>query len=160
MRLSATTFLVLALAAGPSFAQTNPVTRSVPVLTRAGAQAALSAAERLAGQAGDPAAVAVVDADGFLLAFDRMDGVRSGSGDLAIGKARSAALMQRPTEELEANVASGRVGLATAGLTALRGGAPLKVGGTVVGAVGVAGTKKEDDARTASSVAAGFGTGS
>ncbi|HVJ51142.1 MAG TPA: heme-binding protein [Aliidongia sp.] len=157
MRLFPILILVLLFADRPVFAQTAPLTRSVPVLTRAGAQSALQAAERLATESHDPAAIAVVDADGQLLAFDRMDDVRSGSGDLAIGKARSAALMQRPTEELEANVASGRVGLATAGLTALRGGAPLKVDGIVVGAVGIAGRSKEDDARTAAAVADGFG---
>jgi glc operon protein GlcG len=151
-----TSLLILAAAATPTLAlaQPEPLVRATPVLTQAGAQAALRSAERLARQSKDPAAIAVVDADGLLLAFTRMDGVRPGSVDLAIGKARSAALMQRPTEELEANVASGRVGLATAGLTALRGGAPLKAGGTVVGAIGIAGVKKEDDAATAAAVAA------
>ena len=160
MRLSIAPLLCLALA-GQALAQPGgadgPLTRPSSVLTQAGAHAALRLAERLSAQAGDPAAVAVVDADGLLLAFDRMDGVRPGSADLALGKARSAALLQRPTEELEANVAGGRVGLATAGLTALRGGAPLKAGGVIVGAVGVAGEQKEDDARTAAAVAAGFG---
>jgi glc operon protein GlcG len=96
----------------------------------------------------------VVDADGLLRAFERMDGARPGSVELAIGKARAAALMQRPTEELEENVAKGRVALATSGLTALRGGAPLKAGGVVVGAVGVAGTNKDNDPATAAAVAA------
>ncbi len=146
--------LAFAAAAAPALAQSAPLVRPAPILTQAGAQAALEMAERLTLQAKDPAAVAVVDADGLLLAFERMDGVRPGSVDLAIGKARSAALMQRPTEELEENVAKGRLGLATAGLTALRGGAPLKVGGVTVGAIGVAGVRKEDDAATAASVAA------
>lgn len=143
----------------PALAVGQPATRPSAALTQAGAEAALQAAERLAGQANDPAAIAVVDADGLLMAFVRMDGVRPGSVELAIGKARSAALMQRPTTELEANVAGGRVGLATAGLTALGGGAPLKVGGETVGAVGVAGLKKEDDVTNAAAVAAAFPTG-
>jgi glc operon protein GlcG len=157
MRASVVLFFVLATV-GPALAQPAPLTRPSLALTQAGAQSALRMAERLATQARDPAAIAVVDADGVLLAFERMDDVRPGSGDLAIGKARSAALMQRPTEELEANVAAGRLGLATAGLSTLRGGAPLKVGGLVVGAVGLAGIRKEDDARSALAVAAGFGT--
>jgi glc operon protein GlcG len=149
--------ILLSVIATPALAQAGGPTRPTLVLTQAGAEAALRSSERLSTQAGDPAAIAVVDADGMLLAFRRMDGVRPGSGDLAIGKARSAALMQRPTEELEANVAGGRVALATAGLTALRGGAPLSVNGVVVGAVGVAGTRKEDDAHTAAAVADSFG---
>src|ERR1700727_558127 len=103
MRLVPLLIPALLFADRSGFAQTAPLTRSVPVLTRAGAQSALQAAERLATESRDPAAVAVVDADGLLLAFDRMDDVRPGSGELAIGKARSAALMQRPTEEREAN---------------------------------------------------------
>jgi glc operon protein GlcG len=149
--------LVLVAAAAPALAQPQGLTRQTLTLSQAGAEAALRSAERLSAQAGDPAAIAVVNADGRLLAFLSMDGVRPGSADLAIGKARAAAMMQRPTEELEANVAAGRVALATSGLTALRGGAPLKVDGLFVGAVGVAGTRKEDDARTAAAVSASFG---
>ena len=153
----ALTFVALLGSARSASAEVEPLTRQATVLTHAGAQAALRSAERLSAQAGDPSAVAVVDADGVLLAFDRMDGVRSGSGELAIGKARAAALLQRPTAELEANVAGGRVGLATAGLTALRGGAPLKLGGSTLGAVGIAGERKENDAAIAAAVAASFG---
>jgi len=147
-------FLFAATLATPVLAQSEPPVRTVPVLTEAGAQAALKEAVRLAREAKDPAAIAIVDADGVMLAFLRMDGVRAGSVDLALGKARTAALMQRPTDELEDNVAKGRVGLATAGLTALRGGAPLKAGGVTVGAIGIAGTRKEDDAATAAAVSA------
>ena len=126
------------------------------MLTLAGAQTALHEAERLAERSHDAAAIAVVDADGLLLAFERMDGVRPGSVELAIGKARAAAMMQRPTGELEANVSAGRVALATSGLVALCGGAPLRVGAEVVGAVGVAGMKKEDDEVAADATAASF----
>jgi glc operon protein GlcG len=148
--------LVAAALAAPALAVGEPATRPSAALTQAGAQAALQAAERLARQANDPAAIAVVDTDGLLMAFVRMDGVRPGSVELAIGKARTAALMQRPTAELEANVATGRVGLATAGLTALGGGAPLKIGAETVGAIGVAGLKKEDDVTNSAAVAAAF----
>ena len=149
--------LALVASAAPAMAQPASYTRPTLALTQAGAEAALRSAEQLASQSGDPAAIAVVNTDGRLLAFLSMDGVRPGSADLAIGKARAAALMQRPTEELESNVAGGRVALATSGLTALRGGAPLKVNGVFVGAIGVAGTRKEDDAKTAAAVSASFG---
>lgn len=151
--------LIAVALAVPALAVGEPATRPSAALTQAGAEAALQAAERFARQANDPAAIAVVDTDGLLMAFVRMDGVRPGSVELAIGKARSAALMQRPTAELEANVAGGRVGLATAGLTALGGGAPLKVGAETVGAIGVAGVKKEDDLANAAAVAAAFPAG-
>jgi len=148
-RLPALLFAAFALPAGA-----EPLIHTVPALTEAGVQSLLREAERLAQDAKDPAAIAIVDTDGLLLGFIRMDGARPGSVDLAIGKARTAALMERPTEEIEDNVAKGRTALATAGLTALRGGAPLKAGGVVVGGVGIASLRKEDDQSTAATVAA------
>ena len=66
-------------------------TISVMVLDRAGAQAVLQAAQESAQQRNAPSAIAVVDPAGDLLAFQRMDGVRPASADLAIQKARTAA---------------------------------------------------------------------
>ena len=80
--------LIAAALATPALAASEPATRPSAALTQAGAEAALQAAERLARQANDPAAIAVVDTDGLLMAFVRMDGVRPGSVELAIGKAR------------------------------------------------------------------------
>jgi uncharacterized protein GlcG (DUF336 family) len=44
-----------------------------------------------------PSAIAVVDFAGDLLAFERMDGVRSASAELAIETGRTAERLQRPT---------------------------------------------------------------
>ncbi|MDE1914544.1 MAG: heme-binding protein [Sphingomonadales bacterium] len=134
-------------------AHAAPLVTQAPTLSEAGAARALHEAESRAVSADAPSAIAIVDGAGMLLAFVRMDGVRPGSIDLAIGKARSAALMRRPTVELEENVAKGRTALATSGLTALRGGAPIVMDGVCVGAVGVAGTDKDKDAALAFQVA-------
>jgi glc operon protein GlcG len=64
----------------------------------------LQAAKASARQRHAPSAIAVVDPAGDLLAFERMDGVRPASADLAIGKARTAARLQRPTAEIEDNI--------------------------------------------------------
>jgi glc operon protein GlcG len=125
-----------------------------PTLSADGATLALAEAERLARASNAPSAIAIVDRAGTLLRFAKMDGVRVGSVDLAIGKAHAAAVMERPTVELEANVASGRIALATSGLLALRGGVPIVVGGACVGAVGVAGLNKDQDTMIADAVAA------
>jgi glc operon protein GlcG len=93
----------------------------------------------------------VVDPAGDLLAFQRMDGVRSASADLAIEKARTAARLQRSTAEIEDK---GRTAFVTAGILVLRGGMPIRVNGAVVGAVGVAGLSKETDAEIANTAAA------
>jgi glc operon protein GlcG len=82
-----------------------------------------------------------------------MDGVRPASGDLAIEKARTAARLQRPTEEIEDNINRGRTAFVTAGIAALRGGVPIRVNGQVVGAVGVASLSKETDTAIANAAA-------
>jgi glc operon protein GlcG len=128
-------------------------TINVMALDQGGAQTVLQAANESAQQRNAPSAIAVVDPAGDLLAFQRMDGVRPASADLAIEKARTAARLQRPTAEIEDNVNQGRTAFVTAGIPALRGGVPIRVNGAVVGAVGVAGLSKEIDAEIANTAA-------
>jgi glc operon protein GlcG len=132
----------------------NAQTTSVMVLDQAGAQAVLQAAIVSAQQRNAPSAIAVVDPAGDLLAFQRMDGVRPASADLAIQKARTAARLQRPTAEIENNINQGRTAFVSAGIMALRGGTPVRVDGEVVGAVGVAGLSSENDTEIARTAAA------
>jgi len=129
-------------------------TINVMALDQAGAQTVLQAAKENAEQRNAPSAIAVVDPAGDLLAFQRMDGVRPASAELAIEKARTAARLQRSTAEIEDNINQGRTAFVTAGIPVLRGGMPIRVNGAVVGAVGVAGLSKENDAETANTAAA------
>ena len=129
-------------------------TVSVMVLDQAGAQTVLQAAKESAQERNAPSAIAVVDPAGDLLAFERMDGVRPASADLAIQKARTAARLQRSTAEIEDNIDQGRTAFVTAEIMALRGGMPVQVNGQTVGAVGVAGLSKEHDTEIASTAAA------
>jgi glc operon protein GlcG len=123
-------------------------------LDQAGAQTVLQAARESAQQRNAPSAIAVVDPAGDLLAFRRMDRVRPASAGLAVEKARTAARLQRPTAEIEDNIDHGRTAFVTADIMALRGGAPIRVNGEVVGAVGVAGLDKETDTDIANTAAA------
>jgi glc operon protein GlcG len=131
-------------------------TISIVTLDQAGAQTVLQAARERAQQRNAASAIAVVDPAGDLLAFQRMDGVRPASAELAIEKARTAARLQRPTEEIEDNINRGRTAFVTAGIAALRGGVPIRVDGKVVGAIGVAGLSKETDTEIANTAAAGL----
>jgi glc operon protein GlcG len=109
-------------------------TINVLVLDQAGAQTVLRAARESAQQRNAPSAIAVVDPAGDLLAFQRMDGVRPASVDLAIEKARTAARLRRPTAEIEDSINQGRTAFVTANIAALRGGVPIRVSGEVVSA--------------------------
>ena len=94
-----------------------------------------------------PVSIAVVDPQGTLLAFARMDGAPAFSERLAIAKARTSATFGRPTADMDSLIAD-RPGFA-AGFLPLgpwfiaRGGAPIIVDRETVGAVGVSGNTAE-----------------
>ena len=140
----------------PAVCRAAALVQSVPTVTLAGAEVAMGAAAASAGRLEAPCAIAVVDRSGTPVAFESLDGVRPGSADLAIGKAHAAALLQRPTIEIENNTNQGRTAFVTAGLLALQDGAPLREGDMVVGAIGIAGINRDNDVRIADEAAAAF----
>ena len=86
-------------------------------------------------------AVAVVDPNGDLVYFYKMDDTQLGSIDIAINKARTAARLRRPTEDLWKMIQT-QAGayLATLGDFALAMGAfPLIENGKLIGAIGCSG---------------------
>jgi glc operon protein GlcG len=91
-------------------------------------------------------AVAIVDTDGELVFFERMDNTQSGSVHVAQEKARTAARFKRPTKAFEDALAGGRQAiLGLPGVTPLEGGIPLVVDGKIVGAIGVSGMTSQQD---------------
>jgi glc operon protein GlcG len=102
-------------------------------------------------------AVAVVDTAGYLVYFERMPETQLGSVEIAIEKAKAAALFRRPTKSFQDTLASGGQGLRILALTGampVEGGVPIIVGGKLVGAVGASGGASDQDGRTAQSGAA------
>jgi glc operon protein GlcG len=127
------------------------VTRNLPKLTLEGARAVMAAAQRRAVEIQRPMNIAVMDAGGHLLAFERMDGAKLSSIRIAILKARSSAVRAAPTAPSltgdQVNILlSAALAVASPGeLTPIRGGVPLIVDGQIVGAIGVsAGTEDQD----------------
>ena len=95
-------------------------------------------------------AIAVVDNHGFLVYYERMDDTQNGSVDVAIDKAKAAALYRRPTKAFEDGIAKGRNALlGLRGATPIEGGVPIMVGGKVLGGVGVSGANSDQDAAAA-----------
>ena len=97
-------------------------------------------------------AIAVVDTAGNLVYFEKMDGTQTGSVNVAMEKARSAALFKRPTKSFQDTVAQGGVGLRMLGLPGavpVEGGIPLMEGGRIIGAIGASGGTSEQDGQTA-----------
>jgi glc operon protein GlcG len=114
----------------------------------ADAKAVAAGAIETAEESGWLMAIAIVDTGGHLVYFEKMDGTQTGSVEVAIDKAKSAALFRRPTKVFEDGVAAGGQGirlLALRGAVPLDGGIPIIVQGEVVGGVGVSGGSGEQD---------------
>ncbi len=93
-------------------------------------------------------AVAVVDPNGDLVYYEKMDNTQLGSADVSIAKARSAARYKRPTKAFQDAVAAGGAGLRILGLQGavpLEGGIPIVVDGKIIGAIGVSGDSSDHD---------------
>jgi len=91
-------------------------------------------------------AVAVVDADGELVFFERMDNAQVGAVKVSQEKARTAARFKRPSKVFEDALVGGRQAiLGLPDVTPLEGGIPLLVDNKIVGAVGVSGATSQQD---------------
>jgi glc operon protein GlcG len=99
-----------------------------------------------------PVAIAVVDPGGHLVAFHRLDNTQLGSVNVAIEKAKTAALFRRPTKAFEDILAAGGSGLRILklpGATPLEGGLPIVIDRKIVGGIGVSGVQASQDAQVA-----------
>ena len=151
--------LALALCSGQALAQTtsNYLTPIGAPIGVEAARKAVAAAVAEAKKNGWLMAAAVVDPDGTLVYFERMDNVQAGSVAVAQGKARSAAIFKRPTKAFQDALAGGGLGLRVLGLQGavpLEGGLPLVADGKLVGAIGLSGDLSENDGKCAAAGAA------
>jgi uncharacterized protein GlcG (DUF336 family) len=97
-------------------------------------------------------AVAIVDPNGTLIYYEKMDNTQLGSAAVAIDKARSAALYKRPTKAFQDALASGGAGLRVMALRdaiPVEGGIPLVMDGKIVGAIGLSGANSDQDGQCA-----------
>src|SRR5438093_6788597 len=97
-------------------------------------------------------AIAIVDTAGNLVYFEKMDGTQTGSVQVSIEKARSAALFKRPTKAFQDTLAAGGAGLRMLGLEGavpVEGGFPIVMDGRIVGAIGASGGTSDQDGMSA-----------
>jgi glc operon protein GlcG len=121
---------------------------------RAVAAAAVTEARRLNAPGG---AIAVVDDGGAVLFVERLDNTFPAAANIAVDKARTAALFRRPSKVLEDAILSGRTTLLAVADAPLQGGEPIMEDGVVVGAVGVSGAASAaQDEEIAAAAAAHF----
>jgi glc operon protein GlcG len=121
-----------------------PRPQSIDVVT---ARRVLSAAIARAAAANVRVSVAVIDANGDLVAFERMDGAVAPSILISQGKAHAALMFGMSTADVQDAIAAGKPVSATITpppptqlvVFPSRGGVPVRRDGRIIAAVGVAG---------------------
>jgi uncharacterized protein GlcG (DUF336 family) len=120
-------------------------------LTLEAAKALVTRAVQKAHELGVGAAIAVVDAGGYLICFERIDNTIPAAVDITVGKAVTALNFNRPGLVLENTVSSERKAMiAISGITTmvpLMGSYPVKMANMTIGAIAVggAGTGQNDE---------------
>lgn len=122
------------------------------------AHAAIAAGEAQASKIGVPVNIAILDAGTNLKAFSRMDGAVLGSIDVAMGKARTAALFQITSEAVwdycKPGAPAPGLDRSNGGLMTFAGGIPIvAANGEILGAVGVSGGAVPQDREIAEAAA-------
>jgi uncharacterized protein GlcG (DUF336 family) len=120
------------------------------MITLNDARKIIAAASAKAVEIGQPMNIAVVDAGGNLLAFERMEKAWLGSIDISIKKAWTSRAFDISTRDLsgpsQPNQQFFGIHASNDGKVIIfAGGIPLKKAGEVIGAVGVSGGSGEQD---------------
>ena len=92
--------------------------------------------------------VAIVDTGGHLVYLEKLDQTQVGSVEVAIAKAKSAAIFKRPTKMFQERLAKGGDGLLVLRLkdaVPVEGGLPILIDGKLVGALGISGGSSAED---------------
>ena len=123
---------------------------SVKTVSLEAANKMLAASEAEARRNGWSVSIAIVDASGGLIAFQKMDDASLPSADISQAKARTAARFRRATKVLDSALTAGRTAfLAFPGMMPVEGGVPIIVDGKVIGGIGVSGVTSQQDAQIA-----------
>jgi len=124
--------------------------RQKPALTAADCHKMMAACKAEATKNKWNVAIAIVDDSGAALLLERLDGTGAIASEVAMGKARTAALTKRPTKFFEDRVKErpAFVTFPTPGVM-FQGGLPLMHQGECVGAIGVSGVQSHEDEQIA-----------
>jgi glc operon protein GlcG len=103
--------------------------------------------------------IAILDDGGHLLWLARMDGATPANAEIALGKARTAAVSRRSTKVWEDRISGGRLSMLAMPVLPVQGGMPIMHEGQCVGAVGVSGVQSHEDEQIANAGIAALGLG-
>ena len=89
--------------------------------------------------------IAILDDGGHVLLVTRMDGAAPVTAEIAVQKARGAAVSRRSTKVAEDRIAAGRIALLRMPPLPVQGGLPILHDGQCVGGIGVSGVQSHED---------------
>ncbi len=127
--------------------QKGPPPYGTPI-TLAQAQKVAAAARAEAAKNKWEEAIAIVEPNGQLVYYSKMDDTQYGSMKVALNKATSAALFRRPTKVFHDLLAKGATFtylLELEGANAVPGGIPIVVDGKLIGGIGCSGVTGAQD---------------
>ena len=124
--------------------------RNKPALTAEDCHKMMAACKAEAQKHKWNVAIAIVDDSGAALLLERLDGTGAIASEVAMGKAKTAALTKRPTKFFEDRVKErpAFVTFPTPGVM-FQGGLPIMHQGECVGAIGVSGVQSHEDEQIA-----------
>jgi len=131
--------------------------RMRPALTAADVQKMNAACKSEAAKNKWNVTIAIVDDSGFLLHLERLDGAGPMTAEVASRKARTAALMRRPSKFFEDRVKERPGFLRMPHNLPVQGGVPIMHQGECVGAIGVSGVQSHEDEQIANAGIAALG---
>lgn len=126
-------------------------------LTHAAVLDMLRGAVACAEDIGQPQCIVVVDASGEPLGEIRMTGAKYLSRSSARTKARTAASIGAPSDAVPEAVRPAIAAATQGQITGLAGGLPIRVGGTLVGGIGVGSGSPDQDVAVARAALAAIG---
>lgn len=133
--------------------------RSKPCLTAEDAQKAMAACKAEAAKNKWNVTIAIVDDAGFLLHLERLDGAGPMTAEVAVAKARTAAVTRRPTKFWEDRVKERPAFVKFPDNLPIQGGVPILHQGDCAGAIGVSGVQSYEDEQIANAGLSAIGKG-
>lgn len=135
------TYLILCAFGMIAQAQTKPFLSLDEAMKISDAAQAKSTAE------GWNMVIAILDDGGNLITLRKMDGVQTGSIDVALGKAKTSVFFKRPSKAFEDMMkADGGARIGTLpNVVAIEGGLPIFKDGVLIGAIGISGATSAQD---------------
>jgi glc operon protein GlcG len=131
--------------------------RTKPALTADDVEKMMAAGTAEAKKNNWKVSIAIVDDGGRVWQLHRLEGAGPVTAEVAVGKAKTAAKMGRPSKMMEDRVKERPAFVTFPGILAIQGGVPVLAQGECVGAIGVSGVQSHEDEQVANAGVAALG---